>query len=245
MLAIIALAVSSTIQQSKSNPVIEELTSENFVARTKDQKANVASFVMFGAEWCGHCRNFKTDMFQNFANAVSEVPNHPYDVKFYSHTHSDGSNPIFDRFRVNSFPTLVIIHNNKYYKFSERRSIETLVDFTQNFEKLESKPFPEQPTVVDKAFGIFEQLVDEVKREYKRNPRNTLIFGGLFALLLILTPIITCVLTDKVMEKKHQKDMQQRAEVLRARATATAERLECKEPSVAPQTDTTGKEKAE
>jgi thiol-disulfide isomerase/thioredoxin len=194
--------------------VIEELTPENFVSRTKNQPRNVASFVMFGAEWCGHCRNFKADMFQNFANAVSQVPDHPYNVKFYSHTQSD-SNQIFDRFRISSFPSLIIIHNNKYYKFNDRRNIEALVDFTINFEKLESKDYPEQPTIIDKTFGIFEQLVDEVKREYSRNPRNTLIFGGLFALLLILTPIITCVVTDKFMEKKYQKEMQQRVEVLR------------------------------
>lgn len=209
---IIACSIKSTLQQPKVEATITELTQDNFEEFTKDQPANVASFIMFGADWCGHCRQFKNDMFQDFANAVTEVQGHAYDVKFYYHMHQSGASKIFDQFRVNSFPTLFIINDNQVYQYKGRRSIESLVTFTQEFSTGEGSEYPAPATAISKVTGIFVQVWEEILYEYKKNPKNTLFIGGIFLALLILTPIITCVVTDRIMEKRFQKERQQNIE---------------------------------
>jgi thioredoxin 1 len=55
--------------------------------------------VMFYADWCPFCQKFKRT-FESFANSDKKI-------KFYSHMINDDDDPLWDRFSINTVPTLI------------------------------------------------------------------------------------------------------------------------------------------
>ena len=56
--------------------------------------------VMFYADWCPFCQKFKLT-FESFANTSDKK------IKFYAHMINDDDDPLWDRFSINTVPTLI------------------------------------------------------------------------------------------------------------------------------------------
>ena len=56
--------------------------------------------VMFYTDWCPSCQKFKRT-FESFANTSDKK------IKFYVHMINDDDDPLWDRFSINTVPTLI------------------------------------------------------------------------------------------------------------------------------------------
>lgn len=56
--------------------------------------------VMFYADWCPFCQKFKRT-FESFVSTSDKK------IKFYAHTINDDHDPLWDRFSINTVPTLI------------------------------------------------------------------------------------------------------------------------------------------
>ena len=55
---------------------------------------------MFYADWCPFCQKFKP-IFESLANIASN------NISFYASVINDDDNPLWDRFSINTVPTLI------------------------------------------------------------------------------------------------------------------------------------------
>ena len=62
--------------------------------------------VMFYADWCPFCQKFKLT-FESFANTSDKK------IKFYAHMINDDDDPLWDRFSINTVPTLIAFDGNE------------------------------------------------------------------------------------------------------------------------------------
>jgi thioredoxin 1 len=58
------------------------------------------TLVMFYAGWCPFCQKFKP-IFESFANSPEK------DMNFFASMINDDDNPLWDRFSINTVPTLI------------------------------------------------------------------------------------------------------------------------------------------
>ncbi|TLX81695.1 MAG: thioredoxin family protein [Thaumarchaeota archaeon] len=58
------------------------------------------SLVMFYADWCPFCQKFKP-IFESLANIANN------NISFYASVINDDDNPLWDRFSINTVPTLI------------------------------------------------------------------------------------------------------------------------------------------
>ena len=64
------------------------------------------ALVMFYADWCPFCQKFKP-IFESVANSANN------DMKFYGSNVNDDNNPLWDRFSINTVPTLIAFDKGK------------------------------------------------------------------------------------------------------------------------------------
>jgi thioredoxin 1 len=77
---------------------------------SKEMKA----VVMFYADWCPFCQRFKPV----FESAIAKGPEHTksktkFSYKLYGAKVNDDDNPLWDRFSINSVPTIIAFDQNK------------------------------------------------------------------------------------------------------------------------------------
>ena len=60
---------------------------------------------MFYADWCPFCQKFKLT-FDSFANTTDKK------IKFYAHMINDDDDPLWDRFSINTVPTLCLLYTS-------------------------------------------------------------------------------------------------------------------------------------
>jgi thioredoxin 1 len=58
------------------------------------------TLMMFYADWCPFCQKFKP-IFESFANSPEK------DMNFFASMINDDDNPLWDRFSINTVPTLI------------------------------------------------------------------------------------------------------------------------------------------
>ena len=68
--------------------------------------SQVKSLVMFYADWCPFCQKFKLT-FESLANTSDKK------IKFYAHMINDDDDPLWDRFSINTVPTLIAFDGNE------------------------------------------------------------------------------------------------------------------------------------
>ncbi len=76
---------------------MDHLQSNQFDALLTEGKKTL---VMFYADWCPFCRKFKP-IFETVANS------HNKNMNFYASMINDDDNPLWDRFSINTVPTLI------------------------------------------------------------------------------------------------------------------------------------------
>ena len=77
---------------------------------SKEMKA----VVMFYADWCPFCQKFKPV----FESAITKGPEHTksktkFRYKLYGAKVNDDDNPLWDKFSINSVPTIIAFNQNK------------------------------------------------------------------------------------------------------------------------------------
>ena len=61
---------------------------------------------MFYADWCPFCQKFKPS-FESLANIANN------NISFYASMINDDDNPLWDRFSINTVPTLIAFDGNE------------------------------------------------------------------------------------------------------------------------------------
>ena len=92
-----------------------------------EKKSNKAELILFKAEWCGHCNNFKSTWDKIQQNLNTQVNIKTYDADTTAHK------TYFDKYNVQGFPTLILVHNSKIIEYSGARDLESVTDFVNNY----------------------------------------------------------------------------------------------------------------
>ncbi len=82
---------------------------------------NKKQVILFKAEWCGHCKNFKTTW-----EAISKAYNNKYEFITYD---ADKERNIFEKYKVDAFPTLILKNNEEIINYTGDRSVDDLKQF--------------------------------------------------------------------------------------------------------------------
>jgi len=80
--------------------ILEYLQPDQFDSLISEGKKTL---VMFYADWCPFCQGFKPT-FESFANSMID------DISFYASTINEDDNPLWDRFSINTVPTLIAFY---------------------------------------------------------------------------------------------------------------------------------------
>ena len=80
---------------------------------------------LFKAEWCGHCRNFKS----TWAQLQKEMKDH---VEFVTYDADNHKNEI-KKYNIQGYPTLILHTGNKAVEFNGERTLDGLKDFIKEY----------------------------------------------------------------------------------------------------------------
>ncbi|KAF8819956.1 thioredoxin domain-containing protein [Cardiosporidium cionae] len=121
-----------------------ELTDSNFDSKTQATSGFTSGkwFVMFFAPWCGHCKNLEP-IWDDLAVELKG--------KFNIAKVDSTANPaLSDRFKVQSFPTLIFFADGYMYEYRGPRSIESLISFCKStYKSSEGEVIPSAPGILD------------------------------------------------------------------------------------------------
>lgn len=84
-------------------------------------KSNDNKLYLFKAEWCGHCKQFKS----TWDKLQKEMANKIEFVTYDADTHKNE----ITEFGIQGFPTLVLKTGNKAIEYNGQRDIDSLKDF--------------------------------------------------------------------------------------------------------------------
>ena len=194
ILAVLGTIPSANCQSKVSEPV--ELTTSNFDEFTLTNNKGTA-VVFFGAEWCGHCTNFKP-IYKELHNQSSKIDG----LVFYTHFQT-GGDQVARRFKIRGYPTIVAIKGGKYWTFKQKRDKETVLKWAQNLEG-EGVEFPTSLP------GFIQEFKEALEQEYQRNPKTIMIMGGIMVFSFIVSLVMSAYLAklfweNKKMEKQELK----------------------------------------
>jgi thiol-disulfide isomerase/thioredoxin len=80
--------------------------------------------ILFKADWCGHCKNFKPTW-----DKISEIYNKKFNFVIYD---ADKQREKFQEYKVDAFPTVLVKKGNNVMNYDGDRSFDDLNNFIQN-----------------------------------------------------------------------------------------------------------------
>ena len=78
--------------------------------------------ILFKAEWCGHCRNFK-DSWNTLQKNLNTIDFVTYDA--------DSDESVMEEYKVQGFPTLIFQKDDKLVEFNGDRNIDNIISFVK------------------------------------------------------------------------------------------------------------------
>ena len=78
------------------------------------------TLVLFKAEWCGHCRNFKPT-WEAMKNSLTNVEFKTYDA--------DKDEVEMSKYGVEGFPTIILENDNKTIEYNGDRTVDNIIHF--------------------------------------------------------------------------------------------------------------------
>ena len=175
-----------------------EIKGTEFFEYTKKTNHADGYFVFFGADWCGHCKNFKPIFVTMADEAVLQQRAVNPKMMFYDLT--DSSDIMSTIFEINSYPTLIYIKGDKYWRYREKRDVESIFSWFENPQSEESGVYPEAlPGWLEYSGIVLKGLGKEFKREYlylqAHYPTSTIIGTGfcIFVLLMFFYVLYDCL----------------------------------------------------
>ena len=193
VLTILGALPLANCQAMDAGPV--ELTTSNFEEFTVTNNEGTA-VVFFGAEWCGHCRNFKPEYKELHKMGFKEDG-----LVFYTHFQT-GGDEITRRFRIRGYPTIVAIKGGKYWTFNQKRDKDTVFRWSKNLEGKGA----DFPTTLP---GFFQEFKEAIELEYERNPKTIMIMGGIMAFSFLVSLVMSAYLAKLFWENKKMEKQEQ------------------------------------
>lgn len=86
---------------------------------------NKVDVILFKADWCGHCKNFKPTW-----EKVAEIYNKKFNFIVYD---ADKQREKFEEYKVDAFPTVLIKNGSNIIPYDGERSFEEISNFLNNF----------------------------------------------------------------------------------------------------------------
>jgi protein disulfide-isomerase-like protein len=80
--------------------------------------------ILFKADWCGHCKNFKPTW-----EKIADIYKQKYNFVVYD---ADNQTDKFKEYKVDSFPTVLIKNGNNIMPYDGDRSFDDLSNFLKN-----------------------------------------------------------------------------------------------------------------
>ncbi len=87
----------------------------------KGGNSNTLDIILFKADWCGHCKNFKPTW-----DKVSELFNTKFNFIVYD---ADKQREKFEEYKVDAFPTIIIKDGSNIIPYDGERSLEEMSNF--------------------------------------------------------------------------------------------------------------------
>ncbi len=87
--------------------------------------SNKVDIMLFKADWCGHCKNFKPTW-----EKVAEIYNKKFNFIVYD---ADKQREKFNEYKVDAFPTVLVKNGSNIIPYDGERSFEDLTNFLNNF----------------------------------------------------------------------------------------------------------------
>jgi len=81
---------------------------------------NEKTVILYKADWCGHCRAFK--------NTWEQLQKEVKDVKFETIDADKDADKVQEA-KIDGFPTLRVLVNNKIHEFNQERTLENVKSF--------------------------------------------------------------------------------------------------------------------
>jgi len=81
---------------------------------------------LFKADWCGHCKNFKSTW-----NKLKEELNK--DIEFITYDSNKDSN-IIKEFNIQGYPTIILKKKNKAIEYMGNRNINDIKEFINKYK---------------------------------------------------------------------------------------------------------------
>jgi len=184
-LALLLLTLLPVVQLKKapedaSNVIV--LTSDNFEHDTQASTGGTTGdwFVEFYAPWCRHCQDL-APIWEELAESLKGQVNV---AKVDVTENSD----LAKQFGIGGYPTLIMFHDGKMYKYAGARTLEAMKKFAGGgYADIVGVPVPKPPTVS-------EQIIDQVVDVYRQTERVFHVAPFAFAFIFSLGVIIASIL---------------------------------------------------
>lgn len=120
---IAAVVAYKTYAVPKINP--EYVSNKEFI--TGDEKGQTADIYFFYTEWCPHCKKAKPE-WQQFKNKIGENKVNGVKLNFIE-VDCDEDQETANKFKVEGYPTIKLVHGNKVVDYDAKPQVETLMQF--------------------------------------------------------------------------------------------------------------------
>ena len=91
----------------------------------KGGSSNNNKLFLFKAEWCGHCKNFKS----TWNKLQTELKN---TIEFVTYDADEHKN-IIEKYNIQGFPTLILHAGDKAIEYNGQRDIASLKEFIKSY----------------------------------------------------------------------------------------------------------------
>ena len=175
---IIATSITQLNPAEEGKKHVQELTFNNFDV-VVNKGLNKRWFIMAQSPNCRHCKEFKP-LFNKIAYDSKEGP-----VKFGNINCSE-ERQLCKLLRINAYPSLFIIDNNKVFNFSGARSEDNIKRFIKDvWDQAKSYNLPSKlPTFWEEIYTGILEVTEEIRYVYKSNNLLLKIFISMFLLVL-------------------------------------------------------------
>ena len=106
-----------------NNPLNKEI-------KITDDSNNKISIILFKTEWCPYCKNAKKEWIK-FENYIKNINNSREDNEkiLSSIIDCDKNQELADKYNIQGYPTVKMIHKNKIYDFDAKVNNDNLTEF--------------------------------------------------------------------------------------------------------------------
>lgn len=245
MISMIALTLITASNCQKLQETVPEISNKEFDTLVLNA-SNQLSVIFLGAEWCGHCTNFKPTFQRIFLSNQDKSSSTGETLKFF--TCFDQGSELFQRFKIQSFPTILAFKGKEMWTFEGQggRNYETVVKWYSSLEAGTGGAIASGPP------SQFFQMLEAIKIEVDRNPKTMYTLMAILVFLMIVSGYIGAKIGLYIRKKWDDEEEQEYLEKKRkfdqarnrARASATGEQQQQEPTQEVPQVDS-NKDKVE